>query len=63
MDQWTGELIGRMHNAGVTANELAAHMGVTKVYISLILNCKRRPKDAQERLEKAFAEILEKRDA
>jgi plasmid maintenance system antidote protein VapI len=63
MDKWTGRLIGRMHNAGVSANELAEHMGVTKTYISMILNCKRKPKDAQKKLETAFSEILEKRGA
>lgn len=63
MDKWTGRLIGRMHNAGVTANDLAEHLGVTKSYISMILNCKKKPNDAQAKLETAFAEILEKRDA
>lgn len=63
MDKWTGRLIGRMHNAGVTSNDLAKHLGVTKAYISMILNCHKKPKDAQQKLETAFAEILEKRDA
>ena len=25
--QWTGELVGKMHNAGVTGKELAAQLG------------------------------------
>lgn len=63
MDKWTGRLIGRMHNAGVTANDLAQHLGVSKAYISMILNCRKFPKGAQERLETAFEEILQKRGA
>lgn len=26
--QWTGELVGRMHNAGITAKQLAAELGI-----------------------------------
>jgi len=63
MDKWTGRLIGRMHNAGVSANDIAKHLGVSKAYISMILNCRKRPKDAQEKLETAFAEILAERGA
>lgn len=32
--QWTGELVGRMHNAGVTAKQLAAEMGKNPKYVS-----------------------------
>ena len=37
-ETWTGNLIGRMHNKGITYDELAAEMGVGKAYISMILN-------------------------
>lgn len=36
--QWTGELVGRMHNAGVTAKQLAAAMGKNPKYVSQVLN-------------------------
>lgn len=58
---WTGELIGRMHNAGVTYEELAKEIGVGKSYISMLLNSKRNPPGAEERLNHAFDAILEKR--
>ena len=32
--QWTGELVGKMHNAGVTAKQLAAEMGKNPKYVS-----------------------------
>lgn len=58
---WTGELIGRMHNAGVTYEELAKEIGVGKSYISMLLNSKRNPPGAEERLNRAFVAILRKR--
>lgn len=60
--KWTGELIGRMHNANVDRTDIAAYMGVTKSYITAILNGRRTPPEAKERLNAAFAEIVAKRD-
>lgn len=57
-DAWTGNLIGEMHNNGITYEELAAEMGITKSYVSMILNSKRRPKEAQERMANALSAIL-----
>ena len=58
---WTGELIGKMHNAKVTYDDLAAEMGVTKSYISMILNGTRKPDGIRQRMETAFADIVAKR--
>lgn len=60
-EKWTGDLVGRMHNENVTLEDLAIQMGVTKGYISQILNCKRTPANAKERLNTAFTDILDKR--
>ncbi len=60
-DAWTGRLIGRMHNAGVTYDDLAAECGVGKAYISMILNSKRSPKGAEKRLCEAFENIVSRR--
>ncbi len=60
-DSWTGALIGKMHNANVTYDELAKELGCGKAYISMILNGKRTPPNAKERLENAFKSILEKK--
>lgn len=57
-EKWTGELIGKMHNARITYDELAAEMGVTKSYISMILNGTRNPDGAQQRLEAAFDAVV-----
>lgn len=60
-EKWTGELIGRMHNAKVTQQELADELGVRKSYISMILNGSRNPKDGKDRLVGAFGRVLQKR--
>lgn len=60
-EKWTGRLIGKMHNEGITRNELADELGVRKSYISMILNCERKPPDAQQRLEAGVAAIIERR--
>lgn len=60
---WTGKLIGKMHNSGVTYDDLAAELGVTKAYISMILNGTRKPDGIRQRLEKAYDDVVQKRKA
>lgn len=60
-DKWTGDLIGKMHIHEVTYDDLANELGVTKAYISMILNGSRTPETAKERLQGAFQRVLEKR--
>ena len=60
-EKWTGSLIGKMHNADVTYEDLAKEMGVTKAYVSMILNCSRTPPNAEERLNDAFNSILKRK--
>lgn len=56
--EWTGALIGRMHNADVTMQDMADEIGCSKPYISMILNGVRNPSDARQRLELAFEKII-----
>ena len=60
-EEWTGDLIGRMHNAEVSMTELAQEMNVKKPYVSMILNGHRSPKGGRERLEAAFNNIIRRR--
>lgn len=60
-EKWTGRLIGRMHNEGVTYEELGAELGISKAYVSMILNGGRKPKGIKERMEAAFEAVLDKR--
>jgi len=62
-EKWTGDLIGKMHVHEVTYDDLAAELGYTKSYVSMILNGSRKPADAKEKLQEAFSNILKKRIA
>lgn len=62
-EKWTGNLVGKMHNEGVTYQNMADEMAVTKAYVSMILHGARKPKGIKERMEEAFASIIEKRKA
>ena len=60
-EKWTGRLIGRMHNERVTYDDLAEELGVTKSYVSMILNSVRKPDGIQKRMEAAFESVVSKR--
>lgn len=60
-EKWTGTLIGQMHCNNVTFDDLAKEMGCTKAYVSMILNSKRKPPKAKERLEAAYKAIIARR--
>lgn len=60
-EAWTGNLIGKMHNKGITYDDLAEEMGVTKSYISMILNGKRKPPDIRARMDAAVSNIIQRR--
>ena len=36
--QWIGDFVGRMHLHRVTITQIAKEMGVTREYLSMILN-------------------------
>ena len=61
MENWTANAVGLMHTHKITQKNLANHMGVTNDYISMILNCKKEPKDAESRIMAAISEIIEER--
>lgn len=60
-ESWTGDLIGRMHNACVTYDELGAELGIGKAYVSVVLNSRRKPANAEQRFNDAFNRIIERR--
>lgn len=61
-EKWTGRLIGKMHNEKITYDELASELGVTKAYISMILNGARKPDGIRERMESAVEAIKQRRE-
>lgn len=60
-EKWTGDLIGKMHNNRITYQELAEEAGITKAYLSMMLNGARNPAKAEEKLNEALSRILERR--
>ena len=57
---WTAEVAGRMHAAGVTGLELAREAGVTNSYLSTVLHRKKGNDQTRQRIIGAL-ERLEQR--
>lgn len=57
--QWIGALIGRMHNNKISKTQLAEHLGVTREYVSMVLNGHRTPEGAEEKFNAALNQIIE----
>ena len=62
-EEWTGHLIGKMHNHRITNQDLATELGVTKAYISMIFNGARSPAGARERMEAGVEAIIRRRES
>ncbi len=56
--EWTGELVGLMHNHKITFTQLAKKMGVTNRYVSMVLNGHREPAGAEEKFRTAVNELI-----
>lgn len=61
LESWTGKLVGKMHVHEITYDEVAAELGVTRPYVSMLLNGHRKPPDARKRLEVAVDAVIAKR--
>lgn len=59
--KWTGDLVGLMHNEGITSAQLAEELGVTNRYVSMVLNSHREPAGAKERFQAAAQRIIERK--
>lgn len=62
-EEWTGEVVGKMHVEGITVSDLAKEMCCGKSYVSMILNGLRKPPNAQERVEKALERCIARQSA
>jgi len=52
--QWIGDFVGRMHRHRVTITQIAQEMGVSREYLSMILNGHREPKEIEKRMNDAL---------
>ena len=58
--QWIGDLVGRMHQYRVKNSQLAQEMGVSREYLSMILNGHREPNGVEQRMNDALDKLIEK---
>lgn len=58
--QWIGDFVGRMHRNRVTITQLGQEMGVTREYLSMILNGHREPDGIEKRMNDALDSLIEK---
>jgi transcriptional regulator with XRE-family HTH domain len=61
--QWIGDFVGRMHRYRVTITQIAHEMGVTREYLSMILNGHREPVGIAERMNEALNSVIDKKNA
>ena len=61
--RWTGEVLAIMHIEKITSKRLAEHIGYSKEYVSMILNGKRMPREAESIFRKALDEIIQQKGA
>ena len=61
--QWTGEIVGQMHNNRVTAKDLANELGWHVKYLSCVLNSDNPPKKAECMVRAAFDRVVAKKDS
>ena len=58
--QWIGDFVGRMHRYRVTITQIAQEMGVTREYLSMILNGHREPTGIDKRMNEALDNLIQK---
>lgn len=58
-EQWTAEIIGKMHLHCITAKQLSDKLGYNSKYVSAILNGHRNPKKAERIFRKALDELIQ----
>ena len=56
--QWTGEVVGEMHNNNITGKMLAAELGWHEKYLSQVLNSTDPPKRAEQKVRAALSVLI-----
>lgn len=57
-EKWTGDLVGLMHNKRIKNSDLAAALGYTESYVSMVLNGIRTPENAEQTFRNAVDELI-----
>ena len=61
LKEWTGDLVGLMHDNDITNIQLAKELGVTDRYVSMVLHKHREPVGAEQKFRDAVNRIIERR--
>ena len=56
--EWTGDLVGLMHNKKITFAQLAEKLGLSREYVSMVLNGHREPAGAEQKFREAVNELV-----
>jgi predicted transcriptional regulator len=56
--QWIADLVGKMHKFKITKTRLAEELGVTREYVSMVLNGHREPAGAEMKFREAVDGIV-----
>ena len=59
--QWTGRIVGELHNNKLTLKELAKEVSWNDKYLSQVINSENPPKGAEQKLTEAMNRLIEKR--
>lgn len=60
---WTGKLVGKMHIHQITVTDLAAKLGISREFVSRVINGSRDLANAQERFNAALDELIKEKAA
>lgn len=57
--QWTGAIVGEMHNNSISVKMLAAEIGWNDKYLSTVLNSDNPPAKAEEKVRAAMERLIQ----
>lgn len=56
-EQWTGDIVGELHLANISMEQLADEVGWHPKYLSAVMNGHRKPKDAEQKVRDALERL------
>ena len=62
-ENWTGNIVGKMHMNRVSKKRLAKQLGYTPEYVSMVLNGHRNPNGAEAEFTEALDQLIEEKSA
>lgn len=63
MEEWTIKAAGLMHYNKISNIDVSKKLGVTTEYVSMLLNGKKKPANAETRIMTAISDIIRERES